>query len=203
MRTNAWCLFALLTACSGGTAPASTTPTPTSPTDPPASEITAAAHRVPDVAAAACPHERASQPLAADATPTECHTDADCTAGQNGRCLRLSNHGSHGPSLEASRCSYDACFSDADCPDAPRATCWCGRASGAVVGEGHSCTGGECAADADCGEGRYCRRGANGRFCHAPADECMEDQPCPAPEQSCQRAPDGIYRCSAMPAVYG
>jgi Cys-rich repeat protein len=162
-----------------------------------------AAHRAPDVEAVACPRERGSEPLAADATPTECRTDADCTAGQNGRCVRVSNHGGHGPSLEASRCSYDACFADADCADVNHAICWCGRTSGAVVGEGHSCSAGECTTDADCGEGRYCRRGGSGRFCHSPADECLEDQPCPAPEQSCQRAADGIYRCSAMPAVYG
>lgn len=200
MRSCWWVPSALLVAaCSGGAPPAaSTAPLASAVTTPPT-----AAHREPDVEAVACPRERGSEPLAPDATPTACHTDADCTEGQNGRCVRLSNHGSHGPALEASACSYDECFTDADCPGAPRATCWCRRASGEVVGLGHYCTGGECATDADCGEGHYCRRGANGRFCHSPADECMEDQPCPAPEQRCLREGDGLYRCSAMPPVYG
>ena len=159
------------------------------------------ATRAPDVAFVACPPERAAATLPTDATPSECRTDADCAAGRNGRCLRLSNHGSHGPSLEATRCSYDGCLVDADC-ETPHATCICGRASATEVGDGHFCAGGECTVDADCGEGHYCRRGASGRYCHSPADECLEETSC-GPGTGCQREADGIYRCGALPAVFG
>lgn len=151
--------------------------------------------RVPDVPAVACAPERGSAPLDEGATPTECRTDADCTEGRNGRCLRLSNHGPRGPSLEATVCSYDECFSDADC--GPRQMCRCAERGPGEPGSGHSCAGGECQVDADCGEGRYCRRGPYGRYCHSLRDECVEETDCGA-ERGCMRAADGIRRCAPL-----
>lgn len=152
--------------------------------------------RVANVAASACTQTRPSVPLAADATPTECHTDADCTTGRNGRCMRVSNHGGRGPSLEASTCSYDACFSDADC-GSPRAVCLCAEVTGSAPRSGHLCVTGDCATDADCGASGYCRRGPLGKYCHSPADQCVEETRC-GEGRGCAKNASGIYECAAM-----
>jgi len=104
MRARSIVVSFFLAACSGGAA--------SSATPPPTQQATTT--RVADVPATECPRTRASVPIAADATFTACHTDADCTEGQNGRCIRISNHGGMGPSLEATGCTYDRCFVDAD-----------------------------------------------------------------------------------------
>lgn len=155
--------------------------------------------RVPDVPALACSETRGSVPLAPEATPTSCRTDDECTERRNGRCVRLSNHGPHGPSHEATMCSYDACFADSDC--APREACICAVRADTEPGTGHVCAGGECAADGDCGDGRYCRRGPHGRYCHAPSDECMEETDC-GTGRRCARNPSTLrYECSSMTAI--
>ncbi|HEY0249969.1 MAG TPA: hypothetical protein VGC41_00495, partial [Kofleriaceae bacterium] len=66
--------------------------------------------------AVACPQrppgEQLSPPdpkLAVPPDPNECATDADCTSGRNGRCIR-SLHQFHGEVKGAGvACSYDAC----------------------------------------------------------------------------------------------
>jgi hypothetical protein len=157
--------------------------------------------RVADVAEVACVETRATLPLAADATITACRVDADCTEGRNGRCLRLSNHGGIGPSLEATMCSYDACFRDADC-GSPLAACYCGNRTDTDPGMGHSCSVGDCATDADCGADHYCRRGPNGRRCHSPADTCVEETEC-GPGLQCTRGASGVWACEAHTSPLG
>lgn len=132
--------------------------------------------RLPDSSASACTHDRASVPLDSSATPTECHQDSDCT-GVNGRCLRLSNRGGHGPSLEATVCTYDRCFADSDCE--PRQTCSCGARSATDPGLAHACVSAYCMTDAECAGG-YCRRTPNGNICHTFEDECAEETNCGA-----------------------
>lgn len=155
--------------------------------------------RVADVAPQSCIHERAPATLEASARPSECRQDADCAAGRNGRCLRVSNHGSHGPSLEATRCSYDVCFADGDC--GPREVCQCDGRAASAVGDGHLCVSGDCASDSDCGAGRYCRRSGRGRFCHSADDECVEETVC-VEGTACQRDPRmGRYRCMVQAGI--
>jgi hypothetical protein len=202
-RSLLLCSWVLLGACSGSGDAGGVSTLPTTITAASAALVPSSSGlgRVADVPEEACPESRASATLPAEATPTACHTDADCTEGRNGRCLRLSNHGPHGPSLEASTCSYDACFRDADC-DGPRGACYCGGRTPTTAGAGHSCITGECATDADCGQGRYCRRGPNGRTCHSPADRCVEETACGS-GLSCTRGPDGVYDCVPFIAPEG
>lgn len=186
--------IALAPACSGASPPPGTQPPGPEPRS-------GGLGRVADVASGPCVRERASAPLDPAATPVECRSDAECTAGANGRCLRVSNHGPHGPSYEATACSYDACFEDADCEG--RQICVCARRAAGEVGTGHACAPGDCAVDADCGAGRYCRRTEVGRFCHLPSDECVEETDC-GEGRGC--APDpttGIQRCIPMEPPVG
>lgn len=154
-----------------------------------------------DVSSAACPRDRARAALDPAATPAECRSDAECIAGLNGRCVRISNRGGHGPSFAGTRCSYDACFSDADCGEME--SCECAARTPGEVGEGHSCVPGECARDGDCGAGRYCRRTRHGRYCHSPTDECADERDC-AEGQICARSRgDGPWRCAPFVAPVG
>jgi Cys-rich repeat protein len=157
--------------------------------------------RVSDVPSGPCARERGSRPLDPDATPVECRTDAECTAGINGRCLRISNHGSHGPAYEATHCSYDACFADADCEGTQ--ICVCAERAAAEPGTGHVCVGSECASDADCGAGRYCRRSAVGRFCHSPSDECVEETDCGEGRACVEDPSTRIHRCTHVEPPVG
>lgn len=197
MQRRLWLGSALvITACSGASDAHVITPSlPTETTAVSAALAPSASGlgRVADVPEERCSATRASAALPADATITSCRVDADCTEGRNGRCLRLSNHGGQGPSLEATMCSYDACFHDADC-GSPRVACYCDTRSATDPGTGHGCASGDCATDADCGAGRYCRRGPNGRRCHSPSDVCVEETECGA-GLVCTRRPDGVYDC--------
>ena len=130
-------------------------------------------------ASTACPEQRGAGNANnyTEVPGDECTQDSDCTAGMNGRCLWF--HGSH--------CSYDACFSDSDCPN--NEPCQCRQSVADSVA--NFCVGGNCRVDADCGQGAFCspsRVGdicgydtsvsASGYFCHTPQDSCVDDSNC-------------------------
>lgn len=107
----------------------------------------------------------------------DCASDADCTDGENGRCL----------DDRGTSCTYDECFSDDDCPGG--SVCECG---GGFHSDSNACIAGNCVTDADCGDG-FCSpslgdcgnySGYVGYFCHTDDDECLNDEDC-APDGYC------------------
>ncbi len=107
----------------------------------------------------------------------KCKTDAECTAGKNGRCSMVG--GGRMPPYPA--CVYDGCYVDADCGS--KRACDCGGSPS----DGHFCEQGNCAVDADCGTNGYCSPslgscgnygGTIGNFCHTSKDDCMNDDEC-------------------------
>jgi len=105
-----------------------------------------------------------------------CVTDADCTAGINGRC---------GFGRIGAFCSYDTCFSDADCADGE--ACLCDGSN--FDGGGNSCVPAACRTNNDCAPGFACSPtfGSCGHYtgfvafeCHTAADECTVDADCGA-----------------------
>jgi hypothetical protein len=104
----------------------------------------------------------------------ECGQDSNCTAGISGRCLW------GGPPLTTA-CSYDTCFSDADCPANTPCDCRASTASS----EANSClTGSDCRVDSDCGPGNFCSPSQYGQWCgftyhcHTASDTCLDDSDC-------------------------
>jgi hypothetical protein len=134
---------------------------------------------VPEVhrpASVACPTERGPGSFDPQLAFAECTADEDCTGGDNGRCMM-----SQGGAL-TNRCTYDACFTDGDCPAAH--VCRCRESTS----DANACVAGDCVTDADCGAGGYCspskapdqvNYGISGYYCHSPADECLDDADCP------------------------
>ena len=135
-------------------------------------------HRVEDVA---CPEERGpgDAPVVRD-----CTEDADCTEGMNGRCISPNVLGP----LGGSYCTYDNCFSDADCP--MNEPCRC-RESAADNAPNYCVTGSNCRIDGDCGPGGFCSPSlldidssisggpaGFGYFCHTPQDLCLNHGDC-------------------------
>ena len=121
---------------------------------------------------------------AAVGPPVECRTHADCTSGVNGRCV--------GNGHDGWRCTYDACFSDADCPGTDggpgggrAGVCAC---ENGFRSDNNSCLyAGDCRTDADCGTRGYCSPTLGmcggyapfiGYYCHTAADECIDDADC-------------------------
>ncbi len=114
-----------------------------------------------------------------DVPESKCETDADCTAGDNGRCVW--------PYAGGNICIYDECFEDSDCGGSRVCGCRVSEAFGVNV-----CYHGNCKVDADCGEGGYCSPsgivspscsmgispGSVGYFCHTADDECTDDADC-------------------------
>jgi hypothetical protein len=106
-------------------------------------------------------------------------TDAQCTAGANGRCNEV------GVAVATCACTYDACASDADCSQGQ--TCAC-HGSPYTVGTGNMCVAGNCRVDADCGANGYCSPSpaangcggipVGGYYCHTQGDECVDDSDC-------------------------
>lgn len=106
----------------------------------------------------------------------ECTSDADCTAGTNGRC---------GFGRAGTFCSYDECFRDADC-DADQA-CLCDGSG--IGGGGNTCVQVGCRTNNDCDPGFACSPtfGSCGHYlgfigfeCHTGDDECTTDAECGA-----------------------
>ena len=100
-----------------------------------------------------------------------CSTHADCTAGPNGRC-------SFG--MIGAFCSYDDCFTDADC--AAGEVCSC---DGAYFSGANVCVPANCHVNSDCTSGRCSPSygclvggGPEGWYCHTAADACAVDADC-------------------------
>lgn len=126
-------------------------------------------------AGATCDNQRAPgvQPDG-DGPGVSCQSDADCTDGDNGRCVGNSHDGWY--------CTYDECFADSDCGN--DAVCECG---GGWRSDHNVCVSGNCRTDADCGDDGYCSPslgdcgnydGVVGYFCHTRKDECIDDADC-------------------------
>jgi len=130
------------------------------------------------------PRASACSPTRPPGTPRpgeqgDCKQDTDCAAGKNGRCQAWSN----GRMAPRNRCTYDLCFTDAQC--GAKGTCNCD-------GQGNYCLSGNCRVDADCGESGFCSPSwalcslhgpyrPEGFYCHRASDECMRDEDCPKP----------------------
>lgn len=132
--------------------------------------------------AMACPADRPASncpfPNDGGAPPMGvCFTNADCTAGTNGRCL------AYGQIAQCS-CSYDTCSSDSDCNTGGPCAC---RLSSRVGRGANTCLPGNCRTDSDCASG-YCSpsldfqcgsySGVTGYYCRTAQDECVEDADC-------------------------
>lgn len=97
-----------------------------------------------------------------------CTSKSDCTEKSFGRC-------------SAGHCTYDSCYRDSDCK---AGVCTCEEQGK----RGYYCKPGSCAVDGDCGDDGYCSPtwelgcgsylGVIGWYCHAPADECTNDDEC-------------------------
>ena len=145
----------------------------------------------------ACSHDRGPGDADAQITQTECTKDADCTAGNNGRCL-VTKVGAHG-----NVCSYDTCFADSDCGSK---ACHCRESAS----DANTCVGGNCRVDADCGAGGYCSPsvdfhatnfGSTGYYCHTSSDRCINDADCRNPGEQCAFDPTAQHWACSNEAV--
>jgi hypothetical protein len=150
-------------------------------------------------AAVDCPHDRVPGTAGSPRTGDKCEKDSECTSGQNGRCES---------SLQGNVCSYDECFTDADCGSAGVCGCREDQLYGANV-----CYKGNCRTDADCPTS-WCSPsavnvstscttgipiGTVGFFCHTAADECTDDSDCPSSTGSCTFDVDKLHwACRAL-----
>jgi hypothetical protein len=156
--------------------------------------------------ATACDHTRpsAEPDVPADGDPSwvMCQSNAECTDGENGRCT--------GNGHDGYQCTYDACFSDSDCPALASGTPRLCQCEGGSRADNNVCLGGNCRVDADCGGGGYCSptlgscgnyTGTQGYYCHTSNDECLDDADCNADGSSypgyCAFMPEvGHWMCS-------
>lgn len=173
----------------------------------------------------ACPQERAPGNYAelcmidGGIEGTQCVRDSDCTQGTNGRCLA-----SPPPVTPCGGfCSYDECFTDADCGG--NVPCAC--RSSASDGAANRCLPlSNCRLDADCGHGVYCSPSqiqgcirlcpepcptggcsasgqpvpcscstncGAGYFCHSGCDACVDDADCDG--GACTHLNEGGWAC--------
>ena len=121
-----------------------------------------------------------------------CMYDADCTSGVSGRCLAPQ------PLLPGAQCSYDQCFSDADCPANTPCDCRDSASSSAP----NSClNGSDCRVDSDCGAGNYCSPSpglAAAYHCHTSNDTCVDDSDCRQPEYCAFNEQNGYWSCAVL-----
>jgi len=111
-----------------------------------------------------------------------CETHADCTAGDNGRCV---SGGSVAGYVAATQCEYDECVDDADCPLGTACLC----------GTNNRCVPATCRLDEECGAGQRCLLRDPDPYsscpyqpnshplrpefrCTTPSDECSSDEDC-------------------------
>lgn len=114
-----------------------------------------------------------------EGTRFDCRTNEDCTAHAGGRCIFTSMQEADAPNPDlGTRCFYDECAVDTDCP--ANSVCQCGSGGAAA----NTCSPvGDCRTDSDC-VGGYCSPSKdycatfNGYFCHSASDQCNTDQDC-------------------------
>ena len=190
MSHSVW-LAILLVACSGEATPSTVTSSGSGAAPPEEPAV----HRP---MATSCTGE----PKEGNAIPTsgECMTDAECTAGTNGRCIW--------PFGGDNVCMYDECTSDADCGVG---VCAC-RVEASF--DFNRCFQGNCVIDSDCGTNGYCSPsgvdvfpncmtdlspGSIGFFCHTSADECTDNADCGDPSSRCIfSAEAGHWTCFSL-----
>ena len=106
-----------------------------------------------------------------------CKTNADCTAGTNGKCDIA------GGGAFICACFYDTCTSDSECSTGGPCACQ----GSPYQFESNGCApAGNCRVDADCGASGYCSPSGGagcsgsiaGYYCHVAADECVDDADC-------------------------
>jgi hypothetical protein len=116
----------------------------------------------------------------ADAAPTSCTSDTQCSDGGPALGGSPSSHCLHG------ECSTSACTMDDDCGDGGVCSCQGSTFGYAHTSFGNVCVPGNCRSDADCGPGSYCSPtlsggpfyGIQGYYCHSCNDECTNDSDC-------------------------
>lgn len=189
----------LLAACSGESAPVLVSggrPGPGLPIPmPPVPEPTE--HRA---TATPCTEERPPGSGGSGDPEDECTSDADCTEGDNGRCVG----GLSAPAF----CSYDECTTDADCGTVRACACRAGPKY-----EANTCLNGTCRVDADCGQDGFCSPsgitlspscltgialGSVGFFCRTTADECFDDAECKLGNRCLFSASAKHWRCQEI-----
>lgn len=151
-----------------------------------------------------CP-ERAVPPSNASSA-RGCRSDADCTKGRQGRCVRFgvslapaarSNLLAEAPPPPPETvCAYDECLADADC--GPSRRCECGG-----EGQRYRCVAvDQCQRDADCGSGALCMcgEGAGPNVCRESS--CRSDADC-AGGYPCSHSEGGRYCQSARDRCKG
>ena len=120
-----------------------------------------------------CDYERTKGDDPSSSRSFGCMSDAECTKGDNGRCINL-GRGSW-------QCTYDECHSNVDCSGGP---CICGTGPAA----NNRCYQGNCQTDSDCGSNGYCSptfgscgaySGVVAYYCHTTKDACTDDADCP------------------------
>jgi hypothetical protein len=125
--------------------------------------------------------------------PGQCDTDSQCTAGTNGRCLKLGD-------VSGGTCTYDACATDSQCGTGK--VCVCGTSAGSDGRTANQCVVSNCEVDSDCGPDGYCSptesmgcgaSGVVGYFCHTAADECTNDGDCAGATTDGGPRPGGGY----------
>jgi hypothetical protein len=202
-------------ATSGGTGGASSTTTTASTSS---GNGAASSSSSSTTSSSGCPQQapmqhRATETACAPSAPVNgpyppCMTDADCQMGDGfgsllmGKCIMTSDGGT--------TCDFNACATDADCPD-PTNVCSCQGLSGGEGRFGSLCITANCHTDADCGPMGYCSPsvdfgcgsffGTQGYYCHTCADTCVEDTDCPpdpmqGPDPHCAYDPTvGHWAC--------
>lgn len=142
-------------------------------------------HRMPEVplvhraTADPCPTTRPPGGCTFSGPLSSCTSDAQCTAGNNGRCT--------GDPHDGCRCTYDECVTDGDCASGTLCDC---RTPGKGLAPGpNRCLTAGCRLDSDCGAGGYCSptldpscgafTGRTGWYCHTASDTCTNDRECP------------------------
>lgn len=148
-----------------------------------------------------------------------CKTDAECTSGRDGRCVKNENGAYHGLAPEARKsnflagpmapppktlCVYDKCESDKDCGSGMRCACGDGKGQNR-----NQCVALDtCLSDKDCGTEALCVCGsAPGPNTCRPGN-CRTDAECGtgfACEQYCRSARDTCRKhtdCTAPTGMY-
>ena len=125
----------------------------------------------------------------------DCASDSECSAGANGRCMAPLG------GAAVNQCTYDTCYSDADCDNA---ACDCRSAPGSS--DPNRCLTGNCRVDSDCGPRGYCSPSVAfdrvnspyaGYYCRTTEDTCLNDEDCAPETARCAFDPaSGHWACS-------